>query len=106
MLLFLTHVVFVYTVPVCFRRNCDSTPDQLMIFARKKDLRLRRLDTEDQSYDMVLPVDGIKSAVALAWDSNSDSIFWSDVENDLISRAFLNGSKQQPVIANNLGKLG
>lgn len=76
-----------------------------MIFARKKDLRLRRLDTEDQSYDMVLPVDGIKSAVALAWDSNSDSIFWSDVENDLISRAFLNGSKQQPIIANNLGTL-
>lgn len=53
---------------------------------------------------MVLPVDGVKSAVAISWDSNSDSIFWSDVEADVISRAFLNGSKQQIVIGNNLGQ--
>ncbi|XP_054269003.1 low-density lipoprotein receptor-related protein 4 [Macrosteles quadrilineatus] len=84
------------------KRTCDSTPDQLMIFARKKDLRLRRLDLRDQSYDTVLPVDGIKSAVAVAWDSNTDSIYWSDVEADLISRAFLNGSRQQAIISNNL----
>lgn len=93
----------ILTLIFCLRRTCDSTPDQLLLFARKKDIRLRRLDTKDESNDMVLPVDGVKSAVAIAWDSNTDSIFWSDVEADLISRAFLNGSKQQVVIGNNLG---
>lgn len=62
------------------------------------------MDTKDESSDMVLPVDGVKSAVAISWDSNTDSIFWSDVEADVISRAFLNGSRQQIVIGNNLGK--
>lgn len=90
-------LIFVYRI------TCDITPDKLLLFARKKDIRLRRLDSTDESYDIVFPVDGVKSAVALAWDSNSDSIFWSDVEADLISRAFLNGSRQQIVVGTNLG---
>lgn len=71
---------------------------------RKKDLRLRQLDSNGEGYDVVLPVDRIKSAVALSWDSNTDSIFWSDVEANTISRAYLNGSKQETVIGTNLGK--
>jgi hypothetical protein len=52
---------------------------------------------------MVVPVDGIQSAVALAWDSESDTIFWTDVEANTISRAALNGSNQRIIVNSNLG---
>ncbi|XP_075213619.1 low-density lipoprotein receptor-related protein 4-like [Lycorma delicatula] len=83
-------------------KTCDSTPDHLLLFVRKKDLRLRQLNTKGEGYDVVLPVEKIKSAVALAWDANSDSIFWSDIEASIISRAYLNGSKQETVIGTTL----
>jgi hypothetical protein len=53
---------------------------------------------------MVIPVDGIQSAVALAWDSDSDSVFWTDVESDTINQAHLNGSQQRVIVSSNLGK--
>lgn len=55
--------------------------------------------------DQVIPVDNIKSAVALDWDHNSNSIFWTDVEKDTINRAFLNGSHQTVIVGSNLSKL-
>jgi hypothetical protein len=59
---------------------------------------------EYSDVDMVIPVDGIRSAVALAWDSHSDSIFWTDIESDTINRAHLNGSQQRAIVSSNLGK--
>jgi hypothetical protein len=85
-----------------YRRNCDSTATKLLLFARKKDLRMHQLENGD--VDMVIPVDGIQSVVALAWDSESDSIFWTDVESDTINRAHLNGSQQKVIVSSNLGK--
>jgi hypothetical protein len=63
---------------------------------------MRQLENGD--VDMVIPVDGIRSVVALAWDSDSDSIFWTDVESDTINRAHLNGSQQKVIVSSNLGK--
>ncbi|XP_068085893.1 low-density lipoprotein receptor-related protein 4 [Anabrus simplex] len=84
-------------------RTCDSTPEQLLLFARKKDLRVRQLGAQPNvAVDMVVPLDGIQSAVALAWDSDTDSIFWTDVEADTISRASLNGSNERVVVNSNL----
>lgn len=54
--------------------------------------------------DQVIPVDSIKSAVALDWDHNSNSIFWTDVEKDTINRAYLNGSHQTIIVGSNLSK--
>ncbi|PSN54231.1 Low-density lipoprotein receptor-related protein 4 [Blattella germanica] len=82
------------------RRKCDSTPTKLLLFARKKDLRMRQLENSD--VDMVIPVDGIRSAVALAWDSDSDLIFWTDVDSDTINRAHINGSQQSIIVNSNL----
>ncbi|GBP17003.1 Low-density lipoprotein receptor-related protein 4 [Eumeta japonica] len=50
----------------------------------------------------VIPVESIKSAVALDWDHNSNSIFWTDVEKDTINKAFLNGSHQTVIVNTNL----
>ncbi|KAK9731245.1 Low-density lipoprotein receptor domain class A [Popillia japonica] len=83
-------------------KTCLS-PEKLLIFARKKDLRLKHLDEGAlHQHEVVIPVDGVKSAVALAWDSNTDSIFWTDVEMHTISRAHWNGSNQQVLIRTNI----
>ncbi|RZF33205.1 hypothetical protein LSTR_LSTR009750 [Laodelphax striatellus] len=84
-------------------RTCDSTPEDLLIYVRTKDLRIRQLTVnESHAYDVVMPVNKIKSAVALSWDANSDSIFWSDIKTKVISRVYLNGSKEDRVVDTNL----
>lgn len=49
-------------------------------------------------------MDGVKSAVAVAWDSETDYIFWTDVERATINRAFWNGSNQEVIVYTNIGK--
>lgn len=77
----------------------------MLLFARKKDLRLRSLVPETPNYDVVIPVDGIKSAIAISWDNVTNTIFWTDTESSSISSAKINGTDQRKVIDNNLGRL-
>lgn len=84
-------------------KNCVTTADNLLIFARKKDLRLMPIDQSTRVFDTVIPVDHIQSAVALTWDAHNETIFWTDIEANTISKAFLNGTDQRVVIGNNLG---
>lgn len=51
---------------------------------------------------MVIPLDDVQSAVALAYDADTNQIYWSDVEGHRISRSYLNGSHQEIVIDTNL----
>ncbi|XP_052737933.1 low-density lipoprotein receptor-related protein 4 isoform X1 [Bicyclus anynana] len=85
-------------------RTCEQTPEKLLLYARRKDIRLKQLNPRKQadSLDMVIPVENIKSAVALDWDHNSNSIFWTDVEKDSINKAYLNGSHQVVIVGSNL----
>ena len=85
-------------------KTCASTPDNILIFARKKDLRIMPIEDSARVYDNVIPVDHVQSAMGLTWDSNQDMIYWTDVEADTISRAFLNGTNQSAIISHNLGK--
>lgn len=95
--------------PVGFNLNnegqkCEETPEKLLLYARKKDIRLKQLNPKKQtdSLDMVIPLDNIKSAVALDWDHNHNAIFWTDVEKDTINHACLNGSNQVVIVGSNL----
>ncbi|KRT81543.1 EGF-like domain containing protein [Oryctes borbonicus] len=93
--------------PMGQKLNVDQktclNPEKLLIFARKKDLRLKHLDEgATHQHEVVIPVDGVKSAVALAWDSATESIFWTDVEKDSISRAHWNGSNQRVLVHTNI----
>uniref|UniRef100_A0A1I8N054 EGF-like domain-containing protein n=3 Tax=Musca domestica TaxID=7370 RepID=A0A1I8N054_MUSDO len=87
-------------------RTCNSAPDELILVARRKDIRLRQLNTKKTlSYgdvDMIIPLDNLKHAVALDWSSETDTIFWTDVERSTINKAHLNGSYQQKIIRSNL----
>lgn len=86
------------------KKNCQASADDLLLFARKKDLRLMSLDQPSRIFDTVIPLDNIQSAVALTWDSDDDSIYWTDVEADSISRSHLDGTDQKIIIHDNLGK--
>lgn len=50
----------------------------------------------------VVPIDGLKSAIAIDWCHKTDSIFWTDVGRSTISRAHFNGDNQTVVIQSNL----
>jgi low-density lipoprotein receptor-related protein 4 len=90
---------------VCFcRKTCDKSPENLLLFARSQDLRIHLLGGVESQVDMVIPVDDVQSASALAWDSSSDNVFWADAESNTISRAALNGSNQHTIISSNLGR--
>lgn len=86
------------------QKTCTSVPDRILLVARKKDIRLRQLNPKNLSaeIDMVVPLDGLKSTVALDWCSKTDYIYWTDLGRSAISRAYLNGSNQEIIIEANL----
>ena len=83
------------------RTVCSTTPRELIIFAQKSELRLLPLNVSAEA-DYVLPLTGVRSAVALDWDGASETIFWTDVESDVINRSFWNGTNQQTLVFNDL----
>lgn len=87
-----------------YRKSCTTIPDKLLLVARKKDIRIRQLFAKISSaeVDMVIPLDGLKSTIALDWCSETDKIYWTDVGRSAISRAHLNGSSQEHIITTNL----
>lgn len=91
---------------IYYRKTCTSVPDNILLVVRKKDIRLRQLNPTNSSaeIDMVIPLDGLKSTVALDWCSRTDYIYWTDVGRGAISKAYLNGSNQEIVIQANLGE--
>lgn len=103
-------------------------PDKLLIISRKKDIRVRQLLSKNSlnEHDMVslecikfirihskslvcisrkfqvIPIDGLKSAIAIDWCHKTDTIFWTDVGRSTINRAQLNGENQTQIIQSNL----
>lgn len=51
-------------------RTCSSQPGELLVFAQKHELRLFPLNVTGE-VDHVLPLSGVRSAVALDWDGAS-----------------------------------
>lgn len=85
-------------------KTCQS-PSKMLVFSRKKDLRIKHIENSGNEHYMVVPVDGIKSAVAIDWDAKTESIFWTDVGRSTINTAHWNGSNHEIIIDTNLSKL-
>lgn len=64
-------------------------------------MRRISLDTPDQT-DVIIPLDGIKEAVAMDWDSQGDYIYWTDVTQDTINRARWDGTGQETIVRSSL----
>ncbi|XP_042909584.1 low-density lipoprotein receptor-related protein 4 [Parasteatoda tepidariorum] len=82
-------------------KTCSKEWSSFLIFTRRTDVRWLCLDCEDDA-DVVFPFRNISSAGALDFDAETETIYWSDITNDTISRSNINGSHQQVVIKNTL----
>lgn len=78
-------------------KNCSPGAEKFLLLARRVDIRRISLDTSDHT-DVVLPLKGIKHAIAIDFDYVENRIYWSDDDVHVIRRAFLNGSQQEDVI--------
>ncbi|XP_071487623.1 low-density lipoprotein receptor-related protein 4-like [Diadema antillarum] len=82
--------------------HCADRIDSYLLFSREPDIRLISFDTPDGS-DVVLPLTGIKHAVALDWEErDGDWVYWTDVSTNKINRAHWNGSNQEVLIDTNI----
>lgn len=79
---------------ICIVRIFLTDFSNFMLFSRRTDIRRISFDTDDRS-DVVIPVRGLKSAIAVDWDDMHDYIYWSDVTVDAISRARWDGTGQE-----------
>ncbi|XP_023246171.1 low-density lipoprotein receptor-related protein 4 isoform X3 [Copidosoma floridanum] len=82
-------------------KTCKADVDNILAFARKKDITMISLD-QNKPFDVVIPLDNVESAVGLAWDPLNRTIYWTDFSTHTISRASLDGSNRQTIIKNNL----
>lgn len=95
-------------------RTCETSPETMLVYVRKKEVRLREISGSSGSSasaalglgssarDVVLPVDDVRHAQAVAWDAVEDVIFWSDYKSASISRARRDGSQQRVVVGTDL----
>lgn len=90
--------------PFLYSKTCSESPEELLIYARQKDLRISQLTEPSQTYETVLPVMNVKSVAAIAWESTNDSLYWADVDKGEINRAYINGTYQYNVIKHNTSK--
>ncbi|XP_013410893.1 low-density lipoprotein receptor-related protein 6 [Lingula anatina] len=77
--------------------NCSDGAQQILLLARRADLRRISLDTPDYT-DVVLQFDNIIHAIAVDFDPVGEYVYWTDDEVKAIRRAYLNGTEQEDVI--------
>lgn len=68
-----------------------SGPSEMLLLARRTDIRLISLDTFD-FLDIVLNIGDIRHAIALDYDPIEKMIYWTDDDLHVIRRTYLNGS--------------
>ncbi|XP_064097645.1 low-density lipoprotein receptor-related protein 6-like [Macrobrachium nipponense] len=78
--------------------TCSDGPEEMLILARRTDLRRISLDTPDHTA-VVMPVSGVKHAIAVDYDPIDGFVYWTDDEALCIQRAKLDGSEQQIVVS-------
>ncbi|XP_062601640.1 low-density lipoprotein receptor-related protein 6-like [Saccostrea cucullata] len=73
--------------------ECDE--EELLVFAYRTSLNVMSLSNLTSH---VVPLQGVKNAIAVDFDPVEKQIYWSDVTLNTINKAFLDGSGQQIVI--------
>ncbi|KAL9955609.1 hypothetical protein ACROYT_G036957 [Oculina patagonica] len=79
-------------------KTCEEGPVHFLLLARKEDLRRISLDTPDLT-DVVVPVSGIKHAVAIDFDPVDKFVYWSDDEKLEIKRCRMNGQDVEVIVS-------
>ncbi|KAG3284511.1 LDL receptor related protein 5 [Ictidomys tridecemlineatus] len=79
-------------------RTCKAGAEEVLLLARRTDLRRISLDTPDFT-DIVLQVDDIRHAIAIDYDPLEGHVYWTDDEVRAIRRAYLDGSGAQTLVS-------
>uniref|UniRef100_A0AAY5EKD9 Low density lipoprotein receptor-related protein 5 n=1 Tax=Electrophorus electricus TaxID=8005 RepID=A0AAY5EKD9_ELEEL len=78
-------------------KTCRPGAEQVLLLARRTDLRRISLDLPDFT-DIVLQVSDIRHAIAIDYDPVEGYVYWTDDEVRAIRRARLDGSDAQTLI--------
>uniref|UniRef100_A0AAR2L5U8 EGF-like domain-containing protein n=1 Tax=Pygocentrus nattereri TaxID=42514 RepID=A0AAR2L5U8_PYGNA len=78
-------------------KTCRDGATQLLLLARRTDLRRISLDTPDFT-DIVLHAEDIRHAIAIDYDPVDGHIYWTDDEVQAIRRSRLDGSDAQFIV--------
>ncbi|XP_007943117.1 low-density lipoprotein receptor-related protein 5 [Orycteropus afer afer] len=79
-------------------KTCKAGAEEVLLLARRTDLRRISLDTPDFT-DIVLEVDDIRHAIAIDYDPLEGYVYWTDDEVRAIRRAYLDGSGAQTLVS-------
>ena len=80
-----------HKLPVLHLDSFFTGPVHFLLLARKVDIRRISLDTPDLT-DVVVPVSGLRHAVAIDFDPVNKFVYWSDDEKLEIKRSKLDGT--------------
>ncbi|XP_053544801.1 low-density lipoprotein receptor-related protein 5 [Bombina bombina] len=78
-------------------KTCKIGADNVLLLARRTDLRRISLDMPDFT-DIVLQINDIRHAIAIDFDPVEGFIYWTDDEVRAIRRAYLDGSGAQTLV--------
>lgn len=85
------------------KHTCASRSEQLLLIVQRTEICRISLDSPDYT-NFVLPLTGIKHAIAIDFDPVDELLYWSDEQTTAIRRAPLDGSSQQNVISTEVRK--
>lgn len=77
--------------------TCADGPQELLLLARRTDICVIYLDSADYTHK-ILPLNNIKHAIAVDYDTVDNFIYWTDDKVKKIQRARLNGTEQIDVV--------
>uniref|UniRef100_A0A672Q6C7 Low-density lipoprotein receptor-related protein 5-like n=1 Tax=Sinocyclocheilus grahami TaxID=75366 RepID=A0A672Q6C7_SINGR len=82
-------------------KTCQPGAEQVLLLARRTDLRRISLDLPDFT-DIVLQVSDIRHAIAIDYDPVEGYVYWTDDEVRAIRRARIDGSDTQTLVTNEI----
>jgi len=81
------------------RRTCSAVgPEPLLIYSDRREIRLYRMRTKEAG--TIIP--DLTNAIGLDFDWKEQMVYWSDVNEDRIERAFLNGTGRRVIVSSGL----
>ncbi|XP_078669811.1 low-density lipoprotein receptor-related protein 4-like isoform X3 [Branchiostoma floridae x Branchiostoma belcheri] len=82
-------------------RTCQPRMHNFLVFARRTDVRAISLDVPYYA-DVMLPISGLKNAIAIDVDEKNGKVYWTDSVTDKIQRANFDGTEVENVVESGL----
>lgn len=84
--------------------TCAQGPQEILLIVQRNEINRISLDSPDYT-NFMLPLNGLKHAIAIDFDPVEKMLYWTDEQARVIRRAYLNGSNQQDVISTEVYKI-